>query len=300
MLTSSLKRLRRALVRVGPVGAAVAIAIIVLPPPAQSVQRATQGVIIYDCGSARVNLCSIWPDGTHKKQLTRTGATAPYGPPTTQPGGRMIGFVFAGRGFVATPSFASRRAVIADPALKSVQPLNRKTILALRWRTECGNGLSVCLRGVTPTIVSLTGERVDGSPFLQAASWLDVGRLVVTRLSEDQNTLSYLSAPDYCCPQAFLTVSVQWAIADPSVSPDRRSVAVTLELPSSTVIATVSLATRRLRVVTRGSFDRQPAWSPDGKSIVFTRNDFLYVKRLGTSAARSLHVTGAYPTWAVG
>jgi hypothetical protein len=93
---------------------------------------------------------------------------------------------------------------------------------------------------------------------------------------------------------------------DPAVSPDGRLLAVTRAAVNATQgqIAIYSIATAGLvRVLTSGPADSQPSWSPDGRSIAFTRGDrgLWKVPAAGTPGSeRRILRSGVQPVWVSG
>jgi Tol biopolymer transport system component len=98
--------------------------------------------------------------------------------------------------------------------------------------------------------------------------------------------------------------------SQPSWSPDASSIAVREEwggfgLPNpEATIKILSVATNRYAAVTkrkRHSFDSQPAWSPDGRTIAFVRQHFggrpmIYLVRTDGTGERPL-TPGFSPSW---
>ena len=86
-------------------------------------------------------------------------------------------------------------------------------------------------------------------------------------------------------------------IFDLAGSPDGQKVALSYEVPGGSSIGIVSVRTRALSLFTWGSYDTQPTWCADGKSIVFVRRGKLWMKRLRAAAsAKDLNVRGGAPT----
>jgi Tol biopolymer transport system component len=53
----------------------------------------------------------------------------------------------------------------------------------------------------------------------------------------------------------------------------------------------------RLRDLTPGPNDSDPAFSPDGKQVVFRRGSSLYVVKTAGGSAKRLRSGGSEPTW---
>jgi Tol biopolymer transport system component len=51
------------------------------------------------------------------------------------------------------------------------------------------------------------------------------------------------------------------------------------------------------RRLTDGIHDMAPAWAPDGKRLVFSRNDVLHLVDADGGHVQSLNVEGVLPSW---
>jgi hypothetical protein len=152
----------------------------------------------------------------------------------------------------------------------------------------------IAMSGPEPSLPSV-GWAADGSHLLLPwnspdASHVDICVAVKNLIAGWDCGMRVASTPG-----AFLT--------DPAVSPDGRTLAVTVlnsRVSSSGHIALYSYRAHTfLRDLTRGDSDALPQWSPDGSQIVFQRGRSLYITAATASPRKEklLVSGGETPTW---
>lgn len=232
--------------------------------------------IVYGCGS---DLCSVSPDGGARKRLTHDGTKQPYRPyrePSLSADGRRLAFV-RGLGWVADSVW------VADGRLRHRRRITPKNGLAVagspRMRPD-GEAL-LWLSGATGGALSPCWTRLRGSISLHCgghttygATWGTGGRFLV--MESGWFALVRRVAHDKHGPGIALDrppgASTEF---DFVLSPDRRRLAVSETYSDNAdrrIVIYDTRTWRRLRVVTSGHYDLFPAWSPDGRWIVFWRD----------------------------
>lgn len=164
--------------------------------------------------------------------------------------------------------------------------------------------------GYTSRIVNWDGGVLRRrSTFLQSADWLTPTRLIGPDAVDPSKLLTLPTTG--CCGRLFLRDQTRW-LRDPAVSPDGRTIAVSAQQTTEpgTGIALIALEDRSLRTLRTGLAagayeDSSPAWSPDGKWLVFMRRPpngdlpgtLFVVSADSWERPRSLGVRGYTPTW---
>jgi hypothetical protein len=175
-----------------------------------------------------------------------------------------------------------------------------RRVLLLRRTIRCpGPPSAACTVGYLARSVAWArpSDVVEASSFLSGADWLGDDALVATS-AEAPFTLSILRGSNFGLTSVVLRRPYP-GLADPVVSPGRSRVALTVLRPDgSSALAIVSLKRPELRSLTAGPADRNPAWSPDGRFIVFVRADYLALLDVRTRQVRLLGIRGTAPTWA--
>jgi Tol biopolymer transport system component len=260
-----------------------------------------QPIIVYRCGEQFANLCRIDPNGRRPVRLTEDGSGLKRGyrsPSLSRDAGKLA-FVKGGQAFISRADGSERQrlssALNADAV--DLRPDGLESAIVLKDRS-CSPQVGRCF---TRSKVVLVDTRDRKSREVAAGvgqlAWFPAERLVVTFPGDAFSV--WLLGRDRYRPQRRLAYGGSSGLSDPAMSPRGDMLAVTSvtrELRSSIMVFRVS-SRGSGRQLTDGPQDVHPAWSPDGRAIVFSRNGRLYVVNLETKRLRSLAVRGLEPTW---
>jgi hypothetical protein len=299
---------------------AASISMLVLAiPVAGARSRAQQTWIVFRCGERYANLCGLVPETGESRQLTSDGDPSRPGSPSyvrfqrayhgasLSPDGKLLSFAFDGGAYIARQDAEARLRVgeSGKVGFTSLSPNRRRLVLINRlWKCIGGPNTGVCRGHGTLIISTIRGHALRRIPGVWHADWAG-GRLVASRFS-DQVLL--ISGPTFR-KERVLIERQPWSLSDPVVSPDGRLVASAVATQNRGFIAIFSMSSHEVvRRLTFGVADWQPAWSPDGKKIVFSRStqpcpgpdpctDLYVVRTDGRGQPRSLGVRGIEPTW---
>ena len=275
-------------------GAALTMCVALIPT------QASGSFIVYGCG---VNLCRVAPDGTGMRQITRdgTGAANYHWPSMSRDGRRMSWLrgadLMLGDANARPTTGPMERSVHFDVIRPDGARVGALVLSAVFY------GLYAYIYDATGTI-AMSGPE----PSLPSVGWAaDGSHLLLPWNSPDSSGVDICLAvknpvAGWDCgarvasrPGAYLT--------DPAVSPDSRTLAVTVlnsRLSSSGHIALYSYRAHTfLRDMTSGDRDALPQWSPDGSQIVFQRGHSLYITAATASPGKEklLVSRGETPTW---
>lgn len=262
-----------------------------------------QAIIVYVCGSP-AELCRINSGGSNRVVLTSDGARAAYQDVSLDPSGsrgvfsREYESTFAVDGTgkhvvgpIATNGVVPRISadgtrLVEDDDLTSVNPMFNFGIFICIYPTN-GSTTSTCGgEGALYPTFAPNGEVV--------ASVQNLGLRYAACVYDITGTPSTSG-----CARTVAS-SASDDIVQPAVSPDGRTLAVTVKAPGASAghIALYNMSTGQLvRNLTSGSEDAGAAWSPDSTRIVFSRGDSLYVISAAGGNPRLLTTGGLTPTW---
>lgn len=259
-------------------------------------------IVVYRCGAAAENLCSVNPDGSGRKALMTDGtADLPYvSPSLTRDGSRLA--------FVHSPG----DLFVADTSSGRVMGPVTRSAMFVAMRPDGGRIGAIDLypsltgTGFNPIACSFDAAGGDRTCSITTSTlgWSSDGRLLVDHPSGNSSGTYGVCAVtrgadgSYTCAP-FVAVHPDRNVRDPAVSPDGRTVAATLEEPnqaSGRIVLFDPATGQPRRDLTTGTRDGSPAWSPDGASIAFERAGSIYIVAASGGGERLL-TAGATPTW---
>ena len=284
------------------------VAAVVAATCAVAAAAAQASTIIYVCGN---NLCQVRPDGTAQGQLTTDGdSNGKYTTPGLSADGTKLVFIQGNQVFVADTASGQR----SGPLLSSV--------LTAYMRPD-GNQIAVIDDEYEPVFHDFASYLItmnpDGSNFARhrrnaiTAGYLGSTGLLATRGSNAPppcpadgsgsgscQAICLLDPSDNCNQN--VADDPARDLLEPASSPDGSKLAAEAAGSPSFKNSTIELfnpATgQSLGDLTHGTTDTDPAYSPDGNSIVFNRDNDIYIVPANGSAAPRLLVTGGIdPTW---
>jgi dipeptidyl aminopeptidase/acylaminoacyl peptidase len=271
--------------------------------------------ILYRCYP---NLCRVAPDGSGKTQLTRDGVEP----------GPVYAWLSASRdGSRLGVSFGNRVHVLDATGRHLAGPLPHSGGPTLVTQISPDGAQIASIETIIETLPPYPGgyptsrpipylfvARVDGSGresvarTTAATNWL-AGRLLRDEQADaaphEQQICLLATNNDFPC-ERLVAAEAGHELWDPAVSPDGSLVAATRAALDgfSGEIAIYSAATAQLvRVVSSGPSDGGPTWSPDGRSIAFTRGDggLWVVSATGRPGSeRRILASGIQPVWVSG
>jgi hypothetical protein len=292
-------------------GRAVLIAIVSAVTAGVGAGPAAADSIVFRCFP---NLCRVAPDGSGRAQITHDAAAGGpvYGWLSATADGSALGVSYGNRSYVLDGS--GRR--LAGPL-----PHSGGAVLVTQIRPDGGQ---------VATIESILEAQPYPGPLLQipylflagadgsgresvarstaATAWLG-DRLLrdenVDAAPYEQQICLLASNTDFPC-ERLVASEPGHDLWDPAVSPDGSLVAATRAAVDGFEgeIALYSTATAQLvRVLTSGPADSQPTWSPNGRSIAFTRgrSGLWVVRATGRPGSeRRILASGIQPVWVRG
>jgi hypothetical protein len=288
---------------------AVLFALLVAAPGAYA-----RPAIIDVCGS---NLCRVDPATGRSKPLTRDGkgGRGPvYRSPSLSRDGKRLAFTFGNTLYVADAKARHRRRLAPTVAIAYMAPDGRQVAYSKSINEIIDPGFFPCCHppifGLIPYLFRVPaagGRPTTVSRSVVTAGWLG-GRLMRDDLpSADEPSLICLLASndDYHCLRPVARDPTR-DVSGPAGSPDGRTVAAVaaehstdpsaVQRFSGAIVLFDAASGAPLRELTHGPDDSNPAFSPDGKRVAFTRGRTIYVVPAAGGRARKLH-RGTNPTW---
>jgi hypothetical protein len=293
---------------VAPAGRAVLIAIVAAVTAGLGAVPADADSIVFRCFP---NLCRVAPDGSARAQITHDAATGGpvYGWLSATADGSRLGVSFGNRSYVLDGS--GRR--LAGPLPHSGGP-----VLVTQIRPDGKRVATIESIGeLQPPLAQIPylflagadgGGRESVARATAATAWLR------DRLLRDESADASPFEQQICLLASNTAFPCERLVAaepghdlwDPAVSPDGTLVAAT-RAPVDAFqgeIALYSSATAQLvRVLTSGPADSQPTWSPNGRSLAFTRGSggLWVVRATGRPGdERRILASGIQPVWVRG
>jgi dipeptidyl aminopeptidase/acylaminoacyl peptidase len=292
---------------VAPAGRAVLIAIVSAVTAAVGAAPADADSILFRCFP---NLCRVAPDGSAWARITHDAAAGGpvYGWLSATADGSRLGVSYGNRSYVLDgsgrpldgPLPHSGGAVLVTQirpdggqvatieTIGEIQPPRQIPYLFLAGADGSGRGTVARATAATAWLGDrlLRDESADAAPF-------------------EQQICLLASNTDFPC-ERLVAGEPGHDLWDPAVSPDGSLVAAT-RAPVDTFqgeIALYSTATAQLvRVLTSGPADSQPTWSPNGRSLAFTRGrEGLWVVHATgrPGSERRILASGIQPVWVPG
>jgi Tol biopolymer transport system component len=285
---------------------------------------ASASSIVYVCGP---NLCRIDPAQpkkvTHLTRDGRAGKGPVYGSPSLSTKGTKLSFVKGNRLYLAlgNATHAHRDDSAPLTALTWMRPDGTQVVYIRSVNTIISPGYtypyySPPVYGFIPYLF-LRGVADDKAQTLArdttSAGWLRDRVLfphAVTGSGPRPEEICVLAPPgaNELCERGAATDPEQRTLSNPAASPDGRYLVAVAEPYSAQpdfnqrfagAIALFNPATGELlRDLTTGHADRDPAFSPDGRQVAFTRDGDLYVVKVSGAGKPKLLRRGVRdPTW---
>jgi WD40-like Beta Propeller Repeat len=256
-----------------------------------------RAAVIYRCGN---DLCRVPDAGGLPTPLTTDGTpAAPYGSPSLSADGTRLAFGHGGQVYVAEAN--AQHPVAVPGAQDAVAVKLRPDGERVAFVTETVIGPRCEPGGVCPGMPSrlvfhLKTARPDGSGLREREvasgefGWLGDALMAI---SPDYHSVCVLRG-SRC--RHILAGPLPTFMAAFALSPDGHLLAAGRR-GGGYGIALFSTRTRQLvRLLTASRFDAQPTWSPDGRSILFTRAGGIYRLRLDRPRQPLLVARGVDPT----
>jgi hypothetical protein len=258
-------------------------ALVLILALAASAAPAAGSTIVYSCGE----ICAMHTDGSHRHRLTHDAKPGgpSYGAPQIARSGSLIAFLHTARRKPPAPWIADARGRHrrplrtpgGNPGPETVnlrlRPDGREA-LYLYGETELGPLLRLCrvatARGARPRC----GRTLAGT----RRSWWSwgPGNTIVSTDNEERHDICVTSLNGRCTRVLVRVRAPHTFFLEPSLAPDGRTFAVAVDQADQQGTSRVALfdarSGRHVRDVTTGHWDTHPAWSPDGRSLVFTRD----------------------------
>ena len=292
---------------------------------------AAASYLVYRCGAE--NLCEVNPDGSGQRQLAITDGAGIFRTPSLSLDGTKLAYVRGNSSYVRDMASGAVTDLQVNTALVTAMRPDGAAVAVINEQTEAGGSLTPWL----VTVNADGSGYANVSRLALSTGWLGSTLLRDGNSNTDHQCRAGFSGscPAISVCRAELDGShgcqnngAAYPFGDvnvaddpvrnlysPAGSPDGTQVLAVAQPfpndgtdyagsaypdPGPGTIAVFDAATGKLiKDVSDGTSDDQPAWSPDGAMIAFSRGGAVYVMPAGGGAAKRL-VAGDSPTWGGG
>jgi dipeptidyl aminopeptidase/acylaminoacyl peptidase len=264
--------------------------------------------ILFRCGP---NICRVAPNGSGRTQLTSNGRNGgpSYGWLSASKDGSRLGVAYGNKAYVLDGSGRRLQGPLRNSGavlVSQIRPDGRE-LATIEQVPEIlySPPPFVPVNVITPFLflASITGAGRDTvARSTPTAGWLGNRLMIADRADASpfpQGICLLVSNANFKC-QRSVAVDPGHDLWGPVTSPDGRFIAATrapVKGFSGDIAVYLASTGALVRSITTGGRDSQPAWSPDGKRIVFARASSLYVVTATGGAARRIATAGVQPVW---
>jgi Tol biopolymer transport system component len=250
--------------------------------------------LYYACGN---NLCAATMTGSQASgvsHLTTNGtASARYTSPSISRDGSRLAFIYGNTVYDVSGSTTARNLHVNTALIALMRPDGGK-VAAINEQQEAGGSLVPYL-----VDVNFNGTGYENvSRYAITAGWMGTNLL---RDDDDtaHQSICIVRISNGTCGRD-VAVDPSRDLWDPAVSPNGSLVAAT-SAPPGGVRGRISLYSAStghfVRNVTTGATDSHPTWSPNGKTIAFSRGTGIYDVAAAGGAAHLVASNAKTPSW---
>jgi hypothetical protein len=233
---------------------------------------AAASTIVYTCGP---DICSVEPDGSKQRRLTRATTDPPRFHDDAQlfPSGRRMVFEYDHELFIADARAKNRRRVAVPDGGTIGQTVLRSDSRELLFANGLGREFRrLCRVGVAAGAKPRCGSIAPGNTGYFA--WGPGGAILSTQTDERHDICS--TSLNGICKRVLVRIKdPKTFYLRPATSPDGRLIAAAVDQGTEHGGLRIALFDARtgkhVRDATRNAGDFLPAWSADGRRIVFQR-----------------------------